>query len=347
MPKTYADPTRVSLTNFWTDYPGDEGHAMFTQPDEFAVPVTALLARAADTLRTLVVLQRCDVRLPPVRCHLPALRELALLGNDGLFMHASPLPSGSIPGTDDSQGAPFPNLQRLHVVYTWPRSCSWEDTLPRWSELAPAVTHLRISQGGAKVAQMVRDMLELSMPPLSGSRDTVQSDEDGTEPDAAAPALTYPSLRLVIVQPSRAPYSASSATAAKMLALRREVEEVAAVCAEEDTSMAWVSVLRSRLYDGEYWPRRLQREWRDRMMGGGGCWTEDEYDEDERWGVSPIQPLPKRDGPLALDLRRDRPRDPPEPKKWWQILCSIPCDFIPPAVPVTLTLNVLLLARTV
>ncbi|KAL1942737.1 hypothetical protein VTO73DRAFT_4977 [Trametes versicolor] len=365
LPDTCDAPVRVWRTN-WTDYARNE-RAMLTQlinehrewnakktawNRAFVLHVSALLARVAATLRTLVVLQSRDVRLPLVRCRLPALRELTLLGDDRMFVRV-PRPGVLIPregddsdfalydvllpSADGPEGAPFPALRRLHLVYAWPKLHPWEDTLPRWAALAPAVTHLRISQGSAQVAQMIRDMLGLPPPlvPLSRSargRNTAESgDEDGAVPelrDAESSAVagpTYPSLRLVIVQLSRAPKWASSATAAAVLAQKREVEQVAEACAGEDggASQAWVSVLRSRQYDDEYWPRRLLREWRGRMSGGGGCWTEDEYYEDERWGVSEREPLPKREGPLTLDLRNDGPEGRKAAKKWWQAVFSL------------------------
>ncbi|EIW63152.1 uncharacterized protein TRAVEDRAFT_43459 [Trametes versicolor FP-101664 SS1] len=362
-PETCDAPVRA-LRAHWTDYARNE-RAMLTQlvnehrewnakkiawNRAFVLHVSALLARVADTLRTLLVLQSREVRLPLVRCRLPALRELTLLGDDRMFVRV-PRPGilvpregddsdfalydVPLPSADGPEGAPFPALRRLHVVYALPKLHPWEDTLPRWAALAPAVTHLRISQGSAQVAQMIRDMLGLPPPlvplsGLSGGRNAAEdgdgdSDVPGSPESSAVAGPTYPSLRLVIVQLSRAPKWASSATAAAVLAQRREVEQVAEACADADggASQAWVSVLRSRQYDDEYWPRRLLREWRQRMSGGGGCWTEDEYYEDERWGVSEVGPLPKREGPLTLDLRNDGPEERKAAKKWWQAVFSL------------------------
>ncbi|OJT10728.1 hypothetical protein TRAPUB_12760 [Trametes pubescens] len=362
LPETCDAPVRAWRTN-WTDYARNERAMLMQLVNEhrewntrkiawnrgFVHHVSALLARVAGTLHTLVVLQSRDVRLPLVHCRLPALRELTLLGDDRMFVRVPrpgvlvpregddsdfalydvPLPSADGPG-----GVPFPALRRLHVVYAWSKLHPWEETLPRWAALAPAVTHLRISQGSAQVAQTIRDMLGLPPPLVPPSPPTsnrnAADDGDVTVPEStpASPAVagpTYPSLRLVIVQLSRAPKWTSSVTAAAVLAQRCEVEQVAEACAHADggASQAWVSVLRSRRYDDEYWPRRLLREWRERMSGGGGCWTEDEYDEDERWGVSEIGPLPKRERPLTLDLRSDGPERTKAAKKWWQAVFSL------------------------
>ncbi|KAI0823703.1 hypothetical protein BC628DRAFT_1420720 [Trametes gibbosa] len=357
LPETCDAPVRAWRTK-WTDYPRNE-RAMVAQllheqrqwnmqkiawNYTFMTNVSALFARIGNTLRTLVVLQSRDVRLPLVNCPLPALRELTLLGDDRLFVRV-PQPGVRLPREgDDSdfnfygiqppdpdgpKDAPFPSLRRLHVIFAWAKLHPWEQTLPRWAALAPAVTHLRISQGSAQVVHMVRDMLGLPQPPPSGDRSAGEGGFDGSlgaEPliVAATPDTipTYPSLRLVIVQLSRAPQWASSGTAAGVLAQRRDVERVAAECAQESRCRAWVTVLRSRLYEDQYWPRRLPREWRNRMIGGGGCWTEDEYYEDERWGVSAIEPLPKSEGPLTLDLSSDRVPERPKKTKWWQAVFS-------------------------
>ncbi|KAI0633638.1 hypothetical protein C8Q77DRAFT_1157821 [Trametes polyzona] len=358
LPGACDAPTRVRETD-WMQYPRSE-HAMVMQlmgeyqawhtektawNRAFVTHVSTLFARVGRTLRTLTVVQSYEVRLPLVRYHLPALRELTLLGDDRLFVRV-PRPGLLIPcegdesdfdfygvplpDPDGPDGAPFPCLERLHFVYGWEKLHPWEQTLPCWAELAPAVTHLRISQGSAQVPQMVRDMLGLpalippQTPPSEGRNADGEDVDGGRDVAASAPRVPgYPSLRLVIVQLSRAPNWASSDTKGAVLAQKREMERIAAQCAEEVVSQAWVSVLDSRRYDEEYWLRRLPREWRSRMTGGGGCWTEDEYDEDERWGVALHGPLPKREGLLTLDLSSDAVREPPKAGKWWEVLCSL------------------------
>ncbi|KAH9858650.1 hypothetical protein C2E23DRAFT_864521 [Lenzites betulinus] len=324
LPETCDAPIRAWRTK-WTDYPRNERDMLMQLVNEhrewntqkiawnltFVKHVSALFARVASTLRTLVVLQTREVRLPVVRYHLPALRELTLLGDDRLFVRVA-RPGVRLPREGDDSDF---NFYGLHP---------WEQTLPHWAALAPGVTHLRISQGSAQVAQMVRDMLGLPQPPPSDNRNADEADvDDGLDVSASAPLTpTYPSLRLVIVQLSRAPGWASTTTAEVVLAQRREVEQVAAECAQESRCQAWVTVLRSRLYEDQYWPRRLPREWRSRMVGGPGCWAEDEYYEDERWGVSATEPLPKRVEPLPLDLRSDRVPERSKKARWWQAVFS-------------------------
>ncbi|KAI0371062.1 hypothetical protein BV20DRAFT_993824 [Pilatotrama ljubarskyi] len=346
----------------WTDYARDERAMLLQLVNDhrqwevkktawnraFVVCVSRLFEVVGDTLRTLIVLHSREIRLPLVRYHFPVLRELTLYGDDRLFVRPPPpgirLPGESdhsdfnmygvpLPSPDAPEGVPFPALKRLHVVFAFPKLHPWEKTLPQWAVLAPAVTHLRVSQGNAQVPQILRDMLGLppliapgpGSPPLLIPQDQTDSGEDSAdslerERAALAPVPAYPSLRLVFVQLCRPAKWISDATADALTALGREVEQIATSCDEDGRSQAWISVLRSRLYEPEYWPQRLTWEWQDRMSGGDGCWAEDEYDEDEGRGdvvgqlpkVSALLPLadPERD-PVSQGARKHSLHTPP------------------------------------
>ncbi|KAI0644621.1 hypothetical protein C8Q79DRAFT_912748, partial [Trametes meyenii] len=258
---------------------------------------------------TLLVLQSKDIRLPLVRYRFPALRELTLLGDDRMFVRLPPTleertagwtdPSDvhlyhvPIPDARGSLGALFSSLKRLHIVYAFPKLHPWEQTLPQWAVLAPAVTHLRKSQDNVRVASMLADLLGLrpDPSPSGGIKNDCGEDVEEDSLEKMHPTPIYPSLRLVIVQPIRLPNWVSDTSKRDFdVALRRHLECTAQVCSESE-SEAWVVVLRSRRYRHDHWPLRLKWEWRDRMRGGGGCWTEDELDESGRRGLAgePLQ----------------------------------------------------------
>ncbi|KAI0356327.1 hypothetical protein OH77DRAFT_253149 [Trametes cingulata] len=341
----------------WTDYARDERGMLLQLVNDhrqweakkttwnraFVVCISRLFAVVADTLRTLTVLQSREIRLPLVHCRLPTLRELTLYGDDRLFVRPPPpgirLPGESdpsdfnmydvpLPSADAPDGVPFPALKRLHLVFAYPKLHPWEKTLPQWAVFAPGVTHLRISQGDAQVPQILRDMLgvppSIVPAPLAPARD--ESGEGSADPlerePAPPPAPTYPSVRRVIVQLCGPEKRIGDARANAMFALGREVEQIAASCADADgTSQARISVLRSRLYEPEYWSRRLTWEWQDRMSGGEGCWTADESDEDERRGDAVDVGLLQNGSALLTlaDFGGEGGQRPPRgAKKWWK-----------------------------
>ncbi|KAI0666981.1 hypothetical protein C8Q78DRAFT_983035 [Trametes maxima] len=299
---------------------------------DFVKHVSHLFERVGPTLQTLLVLQSKDVPLPLVRYHFPALREITLLGDDHMFV-CFPSPSTertgwwgdpsdvhlcdvSIPDAHGPYAAPFPLLERVHIVYTLRKIHPWEKTLPQWAVLAPAVTHLRISQGDVFVASMLQDLLSLPDTPLtraikSDCEEAALQDNQKKRPQTTV----YPSLRLVIVQPSRLPSWVSDTSKRDFdVRVRWHLKRIAQVCSESE-SEAWVTVLRSRRYSHDYWPPRLEWEWRDRMCGGGGCWTEDELDESGRRG--PTGEPPRR-GKVLLPLEAEKRVEPKA--KWWKEL---------------------------
>ena len=352
LPDTCDAPQRTFRR--WTDYARDERSLMFQLANdhktwaahktywnrECVLHVSRLLQVAAPTLRTLAVLQCAEVRLPLVHYHqlqFPFLRELTLLADDRIFVRA-PGEGVLVVGQNDPsdfdlygvpaeppEDAPFPALTHLHVVCAGAKLHPWEHTLPMWAPIAPAVTHLRISQACARTPAVLADMLgvpPLSTPPEEGESEVMDSEELL----AQEPEPSYPSLETVIVQMS----SAKKTNGAEDPSLR-ELRHIADVCEAEGGHAPRVAVLRSRTYMPGYWEGRLRWEWQSRMVGGGGCWTEDEehenvwkdfHDEDRpkrsRKGRIKVSIREARDGGLETDVAEaGRPG-----KKWWKVLAN-------------------------
>ncbi|KAH9940537.1 uncharacterized protein BXZ73DRAFT_88754 [Epithele typhae] len=256
---------------------------------EAVLHLSHLLTLAAPTLRSLVLVQCAEIRLPLLRVPdggFPALAELTLLADDRAFVRA-PGPGALVSGQNDpsdfdfygvandfSPSAPptFPALTHLHVVCTGPKLHGWERTLPRWTTLAPALTHLRVSQASARVPPVLAELLgvppaqEPETPDASAAASTAGTlgvaSDDGTESAAARRFLAgadgaappWPALRTVVVQMSGA--RKARGASAEVYAPR-------------------VVALRSRAYMPGHWEARLAWDWRERCWAGG-CWTEDE-----------------------------------------------------------------------
>ncbi|KAI8994097.1 hypothetical protein BD414DRAFT_457550 [Trametes punicea] len=286
----------------WTDYARTESgrlrqlmedqRAWLTAKTEWNLLLVLHLSRlfevAGPSLQTLTVLQAREVRLPLVRYHFPVLRELTLFGDDRLLMRV-PLPvvrllnesdpsdlnfyGVSLPSGDGPAGVPFPSLERVHVVFAYPKLHRWEQTLRQWAVLAPAVRYLRISQGDAQVIRILRDAFGLPAAARSPADDQSGGGEASAEP-ILAPAPTYPNLRrfVVVVEGD----SSDLKRAAERVSAKRELNE------DEE---AEIRILNGRTVHARHWLLRLERDWEDRMRGGDGCWAEDEIDEETRGEV--------------------------------------------------------------
>ncbi|KAI0717208.1 hypothetical protein C8T65DRAFT_768119, partial [Cerioporus squamosus] len=280
---------------------------------------------------------------PARRAH-AALRELTLLGEDRLFLRVQG-PGALVPGQNDpsdfefyavpappADKPPFPALTHLHVVFTGPKLHPWEKTLPRWAAIAPAVTHLRISQGNARVPAVLGEMLGVLPPPAATPTEEGDADPEaivhGPQPGAE---LLYPSLRVVVVQ-----LSGARKTNAPQDPERRELERIHDDCSSDFEHSTRLVILRNRAYMPGYWESRLQWEWRERMVGGGGCWTENETDEDA-WKVFSLEKQPgagkrrKGKSEMAVNVRELRDgssdsqstvSDARSGKKWWRVLAN-------------------------
>ncbi|KAI0744048.1 hypothetical protein C8Q80DRAFT_1106635 [Daedaleopsis nitida] len=223
-----------------------------------------LFALAAPTLKTLTVLQCSEIVLPAVQAVVfPVLRELTLLADDRIFVDPAPVlergAATSRTSTTASDCAAFPSLTHLHVVYEGPKTHPWEKTLPLWGELAPSVTHLRVSQASKLIPEVLRTISAARHPHAGPS-----TSNSGT--------VSFPNLRRAIVQPFVVEPVRGHAHIEEVHARRR---------APRARSGPEIVLLRGRWYRDGYWRDRLRWEWEGRMVGGQGCWSEREEDEGE------------------------------------------------------------------
>ncbi|KAH9858649.1 hypothetical protein C2E23DRAFT_864520 [Lenzites betulinus] len=232
---------------------------------QFVYLVPRLLRLVAPTLETLAILQHPDIHLPHIKVELFALRELSLLADDAVFVRPSPEWQAHTTrrfAFDDLQTrvpASFPSLTHLHIVYEGGKQHSWERTLPLWIALAPALTHLRLSQASNLHPEVLQGISTRSFPRMNGAQDYHA-------------ALSYPRLRRIVIQP---------------LVLRpvtgHEYRQEAGLLAQAPRVRGGprIVVLRGRWHRDGYWRDRLRWEWEDRMLGKAGCWAEREEDEGE------------------------------------------------------------------
>ncbi|CDO72780.1 hypothetical protein BN946_scf184994.g33 [Trametes cinnabarina] len=299
----------------WTDYARTEAGRIrqFTEDTHtwliaktdwnrrFILHVSRLFVLAGPSLRTLTVLQAREVRLPLVRYHFPVLRELMLLGDDCLFVRMPPpgihLPCENdpsdfefygvpLPSADGPNGAPFPSLGLLHIVFMFPKLHPWEQTLRQWAILTPAITHIHISQGNTEVLKILCDMFGLG---------TIALRPDGQRIDLKLMESWHRSF----VRMSRNA-GMGGPMAPQVLALKEEIEEASMKPEWKGRALAdlRIALQPARSYREKYWPSRLQRDWEDRMRGGSGGWRECE-EEDADLGVA--RALPTLGGRL-LDM---------------------------------------------
>ncbi|KAI0745130.1 hypothetical protein C8Q76DRAFT_604537 [Earliella scabrosa] len=380
LPDTCDAPQRTFRK--WTDYARDERSLIFQLAHDhkawaaaktdwnraFVLHVSRLLQLAAPALHTLAVLQCAEVRLPLVPARLPALRELTLLGDDRMLLRA-PGPGALVSGQNDPSDfmfygvpaaarpdadvdpPPFPALTHLHVVDTGPKLHPWDKSLPLWPALAPSLTHLRVSQGTARLPPVLAEMLGVDpAPPFSPSSPLPPPEaedagpEDESEAGAHAPLrpreATCPSLRVLVVQMSGARRNNDEAQRS-MLELER-IRDECAMGADGDesadpdpsaTGKVRFTILRTRAYVPGYWEARLRWDWRERMMGGGGCWTENEEDEDV-WKVFHLERTPGKKGKgrekatvNIRELRGDGSSDSQgagerSARRWWKVVST-------------------------
>ena len=177
------------------------------------------------------------------------------------------------------------------------------------------------------------------LPPQEGG-------DAGLEDESEAGALpgpreaTCPSLRVLVVQMSGARKNNDEAQRS-MLELERIRDECALGVNDEDadpdasatTRRVRFTILRTRAYVPGYWEARLRWDWRERMMGGGGCWTENEEDEDV-WKVFHLERTPGKKGKgkekatvNIRELRGDGSSDSQgaeerSARKWWKVVST-------------------------
>ena len=296
-----------------------------------------------------------------------------LLPNDPIA-RTSPVPSATAASSDaNSDGAAspfaerppsFPALTHLHIVCTGAKLHGWERTLPRWAAIAPALTHLRVSQANSRIPPALAELLGVPTPPheespvepISSSLPfadlepaprgdasaiatiSVASASDLSEPLPPLPA--FDRMRTVIVQMSGTRKSSMEGVRDPNAAELRRIADACAEFAEGESGRIdfeidtpRVVLLKSRAYLPGYWEARLAWDWRERMLGGGGCWTEDEADE-HAWKVFPslVEGRSGKKGHVSVNVAETvsshsglgghSVREGRQGKKWWSALSN-------------------------
>ncbi|KAI0355649.1 hypothetical protein OH77DRAFT_302591 [Trametes cingulata] len=267
---------------------------------EFLKLVPGLLELAAPHLRTLALLQSDGFTLPAIKCVLPRLRELTLLVGISVMLNsddfldadgrssASPLLGSSArgaptptPTTTSLACARFPALERLHMVCGRHRDFVLRDTLAHLPQVAPALTHLRISNATYTHAHCIPDFLcaalglpssdyELdSAPPSSWhvQRPPPMSDSDSD----VRPRAALPALRRVIVHSVAPPQDGPCGNSCKQYyTLVGAVHALSTAC--EELKDVRVRILREERVRQRVWEQLTEGHWVDRIEGGAGCW---------------------------------------------------------------------------
>ncbi|KAI0743608.1 hypothetical protein C8Q80DRAFT_1220560 [Daedaleopsis nitida] len=246
-----------------------------TWDKRFIILVPRLLDSVASHLESFTLIQSDGFVIPPIRHCLPHLRELtilmgisAMLNDDETATHAAetaptttPKPN-SAPATS-SLGHPaaprasarFPALKRLHLVCGRHRDWTLRDPLAHLPTLAPALTHLRISNA------------------------TYTHGQDGCVPDFLCAALGRGMLRPTPGPSARAVHMGTHRDPAAGGDYDGLVQAVRAM------GVAWDGAegadVRVKLIEGErmkhqVWVQLVRAQWLDRIGGGRGCWDEDD-----------------------------------------------------------------------
>lgn len=277
---------------------------------QFLKIVPALLSLAAPHLRSLALLQSDGFALPAIRHALPRLRELTLLVGISVMLNSddafdvdggsgAPLPSSpSTPGSSPAAEAPasatpsspprrarFPALERLHVVCGRHRDFVLGDTLAHLPRLAPALTHLRVSNATYTHEHCLPPFLRaaLGLPHPHSGFDSLAT---GAYPswlaqaaDADECTARLPELRRLLVHSVPPPSAGTYEGPYKeYMALVEAVDAIGAACdARCDVS---VQTMRSARAKQRLWEQIVEADWVDRIEGGPGCWAGCERDED-------------------------------------------------------------------
>ncbi|KAI0661343.1 hypothetical protein C8Q70DRAFT_1043941 [Cubamyces menziesii] len=261
--------------------------------DKFSQLLPDLFELVAPHLRTLALLQSDGFTLPPIRNVLPRLRELTLLvgisvmlnGEDGFQVDGRSRASHLRPhGSESPEDADipvlcarFPALERLHVVCGRHRDFRLRDTLAHLPRLAPALTHLRISNATytheACIPEFLRAALGMPFPEFAflgtASPPRLVQRPPGTDPDVHA---TLPALRNVVVHSVLPPAGAACGNPyMEYVALMDAVNSISEAC--EGTETVRVRSVRSDRAKHRHWEELVARQWTERIEGGYGCWV--------------------------------------------------------------------------
>ncbi|KAI0674817.1 hypothetical protein C8Q78DRAFT_1075180 [Trametes maxima] len=227
---------------------------------QFVYLVSQLFRLIAPSLETLVILQHTGIPLPLIAgIDFPMLRELSLLADDCIFARPKPMwESHAALDSPNQHDSHFPSLTHLHIVFEGPKQHSWERTLPLWTRLAPALTHVRVSQALNLIPEVLEEISSNSFPrsvDSSGPHET----------------LTFPKLKAFLIQP----------WVFQPVTGHEHVRESSVLSKAPKGRGPGLVVMRGRRYRNGYWRDRLSWEWEDRILGLPGCWSEHEDDEGE------------------------------------------------------------------
>ncbi|KAI0745685.1 hypothetical protein C8Q76DRAFT_639539 [Earliella scabrosa] len=303
----------------------------------FMTLVPILLEFVGPHLETFALLQSDGIIIPAIRHPLPRLRELTLLMGIAAMLNAdtdnmSPHPAPSFDTThageggsieqEEEQGPPtrpapatpslghgaarFPALERLHLVCGRHRDWTLREPLARLPGLAPALTHLRISNATYTHGQddyipaFLRAALGVGPP-----RDTEDSDVRARGPsatpnahgprsvlaldapgwDAAGEAPAMPRLRRVVLHsvPPPSPGGRCASPYKDYDGLVGAVRDIAVAC--ERREGARVAMMEGERLKHREWERIVEAQWMARVEGGYGCWEVADADAPESWSV--------------------------------------------------------------
>ncbi|KAI0780223.1 hypothetical protein C8Q74DRAFT_1199283 [Fomes fomentarius] len=303
---------------------------------QFLMLVPRLLELVAPYLETLALVQSDAFIIPAVCNTLPKLRELTLLvgievmlsEDDDIvptalataLMHplATPaFPASITPATRPlgdpahlvtvhARDARFPALERLHLVCGRHRDWTLREPLSLLPRLAPALTHLRISNVTYTHGQdecipaFLYDALEggtveggggrrSSRPFASGlslddghgaHRNRTLVRLQGSLEDGAPRVTVMPRLKRVVVHSLPPPCGGGCDPCKDYTRLVNAVETIGVACARSTENM------RVRLVEGERvkhtdWEQIVTAQWIARIEDGSGCW-EDEVEVSSR-----------------------------------------------------------------
>ncbi|KAI0675736.1 hypothetical protein C8Q78DRAFT_346012 [Trametes maxima] len=205
------------------------------------------------------------VHFPVLQCPLPALREATFID----LCDPGPL----IAHSTDTRPL-LPSLTHLHLVIG-----ASELALNQWAAHGPCVTHLRVT-GVADSKQVhplasavgVRADLGRFSRALQGSLDPPQT-VHGSE----FPSRTYPSLKFLLMQPRPTTNGGwcgyNAIDRSRMVFGLQQIEDG---CREKWGSEPEVtSILLQELSKNAFREKNtsgIQRQWRNRVEGGEGCW---------------------------------------------------------------------------
>ena len=260
------EPSSTSTSGTTSGSPLETGYAHFTMNASIFAPV---LATASRTDTAAVSAQ--NTSLSP-----PTTSATSSLG-------------------DCPYRARFPALERLHVVCGRHRDWTLREPLAHLRRLAPALTHLRISNATYTHGQddsipgflrdalgMPASLVSLGVGGASGiARASMLAPPALVEPEiasvyevATAAAAGLPRLRRVVLHSVPPPDSGRSGNTHKdYRGLVDAVQAIAAACeCSEAGRVRWIEGERMRSRE---WEQLIRTQWMDRITGGSGCWEDD------------------------------------------------------------------------